>query len=352
MISRISTYAGILQRQTTTTQIQSQMTEASTQATTGTYGDQVLGLGQNIGKLYSLQNQTAQQTAVQAAATSAGNTMSVMQTALTSMNTLVQNVGNTALGDQTGDLSAVRYTTAATTASGGIDQMLSLMNTTNNGKYVFSGTDSSTATMASSGAAALTQAQSLLSSAVSSNGGALDSSSVSSFESSLDAMFSDTSGSAGTNYSGLLYTASTTAGAVSVSTGGSQSLSYDVRGNSQSFRDVLKGMTMMSMLNASSSEMDDSAKAKLLSDATTLISHGGSALTNQAAVLGVKQSQLKTVVDTQTDAATATQTQISKIDSVDSYAAATRLTSLQNQLQASYEITSMISKLSFTNYMG
>jgi flagellar hook-associated protein 3 FlgL len=68
--------------------------------------------------------------------------------------------------------------------------------------------------------------------------------------------------------------------------------------------------------------------------------------------LGATQSQLTNVSNTQASASAATQTQISSLTTVDPYQAATQLTSLQTQLQASYEITASISKLSFVNYMS
>lgn len=347
----ISNLAGIMQRQQQTSSLQTQITQLETEASTGLLANPAVQMGAQISTFYELQTQASTATAVQTAATTVGNRLNSMQTALTGINSLVGTVATQALGVDT-TVGTDSYGTVATQATGSMDQMLSMMNTTYDGQFLFSGNDSGTQAMTPSSSGPMSALNTMLSSAVSSNGGtALNSSTVSSLETQINNMFSDSNASPSQNYTGVFFTATDNGKPVTTSIGGSSTISYDMKGNNQGFRDVLKGMSMMALLNSPSSQLDDSAKQQLLTDAVQSINLGQSELTRSTANVGAVQSQLQSVADNQQAAADATNVQISTMDTADPYKTATELSALQTQLQATYEITASISKLSFVNYM-
>lgn len=355
-MTTVSTYATWYNQRTINSALQNQVNTLNQEASSGVYSNPAVQLGSQSTVLYHLQNEYSQQTAIQTAATAAGNKLTTMQTALTAMNTAIGTISTQALGTSSADATGTtEYGVTATEATSTMNQLLTQLNTTYNGQYLFSGQDSGTATMVSSSSAtngpnaAISTA---LSNAVAANGGApLTSSDLTNLTNSLNSMFSDTSGSATTNYTGAFYTASSSSNPVSVSVGGGQTVSYNLTGSSQAFRDVFKGLSMLSMLNAPSSQLDDSAKQQLALQATTLLNQGQSELTTQTAQVGAVQAQLSNISDTQQTAATATQLQISSMSEVDETSIATQLSAAKNQLEASYTITSQISSLSFLNYM-
>jgi flagellar hook-associated protein 3 FlgL len=88
-----------------------------------------------------------------------------------------------------------------------------------------------------------------------------------------------------------------------------------------------------------------------LQQATTVIGQAQTDLTTQQGTLGVVQSQLQQVVATQQAASNATTQQISNLESPDPFTDAEKLSALQTQLQASYQVTSQISQLTLSHYL-
>ena len=125
-----------------------------------------------------------------------------------------------------------------------------------------------------------------------------------------------------------------------------------MRAISQPFQTLMKGFAMLSLATDSSSPLDDGARAQMLTDANSAIQQGQAQLTTAMGAFGAQQTTVQNVANAQQTAATATQTQIAALDGADPYKTATQLSALQTQLQATYEITSLISKLSFVNYMN
>lgn len=338
-----ATYASMLQQQTISAQIQGRMSTLQTEASTGLLADPVKSMGAGVATFYALQSTQAQQSSVQTAATAVGNRLTVMQTALTSLNSLTSDISTTALkADITAGNNGAEVVSAE--AGGALDQMLGLLNTTYNGQHVFSGNNSGAPSVVSSSSlpgGLMDQVNAIVSSAVSAKGGVpLSASDMAGLESSLDSVVGP---------SGTAFTGTDNGQPVRVSTGGTQSLSYDMKANSQPFQDIMKGMVMLSLINSGS--LDGSAKKQALTDSTQLLNGGLTELTNNTALLGAKQSQLQTISDNQKAAAAATQLQIATMDAADPYKTATELTNLKTQLQVTYEITSMIGQLSFVDYM-
>ncbi len=354
MISATSSYARSLLLQQTTQYLQNQLGTLTDEVSSGTLASPARALGSGAALIYQLQYQSDEQTGLQTSMTTAGNTLDTVQTALSGIASVASSV-------ETSSLSAnvqtdTGYAALASEAQGATQQVLGLLNTQANGQSVFGGDNSSGPAMSTADAAGGPTATiaSVVSAAVAANGGPLTADTVAGLltgTNGISSVFDDSNSDPSARYSGAFFLPSDDGKPTQVLTGQSQSISYSTKGNQQAFRDLLHGLSLLGTLDAPSSTMDDTAKAQIVTAATGLLQKGQSELTAEQGVLGAKQSELQTAVSVQKSTATATLAKITSLEQADTYADATKITALQTQLQASYEITAQLSKLSFVNYM-
>ncbi|MFI4982843.1 MAG: flagellin [Nevskiales bacterium] len=352
MLDRISTFAGSLQRDDLIQSMQNQMNQLTNEISSGRKTDAAGSMGTGAGLLYQLHFQADQQTALQTSATTAASRLDAIQTALTNVSTVAQNLANASQG--TSSANAQTYSIVATQAQGAISQVLDSLNTQFDGSAVFAG-DAAAAPMQAADAPGGPQAtvNAVLSAAVAAKGGPLSQSDVQNLlngANGLSSVFDNTNSNPALNYNGSFYTGATDGKPTKVLIGATSTLQYDANAGQPAFRDLMKGLSMLSMLAAPSSQLDDSAKSALMTQANQVISAAQSELTAQQGQLGVVQSQLQQVTATQQAAASATQAQIMNFEQADTFTDSTRLTALQTQLQATYEITAQLSQLSLTHY--
>ena len=89
-----------------------------------------------------------------------------------------------------------------------------------------------------------------------------------------------------------------------------------------------------------------------MSRATTLINAGIAGLTNVQSDVGVAQAAISdagTQISAQSDLL---KSSVGDLTSVDTYALSSQVTTLQNQLEASYSLTSRLQQLSLVNYLS
>jgi flagellin-like hook-associated protein FlgL len=164
-------------------------------------------------------------------------------------------------------------------------------------------------------------------------------------------------GVASPKYQGLFYNSASTSGdpASQIRIGAGQSLTYNLRGDNQGFKDGMHAMSLLSLLDAKDSHgvdlLDNDAKAAVRDAANNLLASAQSRLTAEAGELGVKQQRLQTISDIQNKAVAATVIQINKLEAPDYFVASDRVNALKIQLQATYSITATLSGLSLVNYL-
>jgi flagellar hook-associated protein 3 FlgL len=354
MIDRISSFAAPAQRQFLLEAMQTQLNQLTNEVSSGTKTNPAGAMGANAGLLYRLHMDADQHTALQTAATSAGNQLDAIQGALTSMDSVVQAVATATVN--VASATGGGETAIATQAQSAMSQVLGLLNTQYNGKALFAGDATGGLPMQAADApnGPLAAGAGVLSAAVAAKGGPLSQSDISGLltgPNGLASVFDDTNANPSARFSGAFYTATDDGKPSKVPISGGQTVQYDIKGNQPAFRDLLKGLSMLSMLNAPSSQLDDSAKTELLKQAGTVINQAQTELTAKQGELGVTQARLQNVVDMQTAAGKATTTQILGYEQADTYGDAEKLTSLQTQMQASYAITAQISQLSLVHYL-
>ena len=356
MSGRISSFGGTFERGYQLESLQSQLNVLTQEVSSGQKANPTASLGTSAALLYQLHAQSDQEAVLQTSVTTASSRLDSVQTALSSINSIAQEMSTQALSTASpGSTSDTTLTVLGSQAQGAMGQILGELNTSFAGAPVFAG-DNGSLPMRAAGdpGGPLATVQATLSAAVTAKGGPLSASDVNNLLNGTDGLssiFDDTNSNPAMRYSGAFYAVPDDGKAISVQIGSSQTLQYNASANQQGFRDLMKGLSMLSLLNAPSSQLDDTAKSELLNQAVGFISGGQQQLTGLQGSLGAVQSRMQSAVSLQQSAAAATQQQILNYEQADMSTDAAKLTSLQTQIQATYELTAQISQLSMVHYM-
>jgi flagellar hook-associated protein 3 FlgL len=358
MSDRVTSYSNSMQIDSFIQAMQGRMTTLVGEVSSGQKADPVGSMGSSAALLYQLHTQSDQQNVLQTSIGLASQKMDTIQSVLTGIGSLTQAVSgdvSTAQINGLGTMTDAGAGTLAQQALSTMQQVLGQLNTTYAGSALFAG-DSAVPPMQTAGATGGPTAtvNAVLSAAVAAKGGPLTASDINGLlngPDGLSSVFDDTNTNPAQHYSGAFYTAPDDGNPTTVLVGTNQTVQYNAKANQPAFRDLLQGLSMLSLLNAPSSELDTSAKNELATQAGQVLTTAQNELTGLQGSIGSVQAQLQTAVTTQQAAATATQEQIAKYEQANTAADATDLTNLQTQLQATYELTAQISQLSLTRYM-
>lgn len=127
-------------------------------------------------------------------------------------------------------------------------------------------------------------------------------------------------------------------------------LEYGVQANDEPFRDIMRGLAMLSAFDVS--EIPDPATyVAWMDEVIQALGDGAQTALSVSAEIGFRQQSVETATRRLEALSLVQQTQIGKLESVDPYEAATRLNILQTQLRASYEVTAQLKGLSLLNYL-
>jgi len=354
MSGRISSLTPPLQQQYMLEAMQTQLNTLAAEVSSGQKANPAASMGNDAASLYQLQTEANQQSTLQTTATTAGNRLTAMQDALTSIATAAQSVSNATLSATTANDQS--DSTIATQASSTLSQVLNLLNTQYDGSAVFAGDATNALPMqdASAPGGPLATVNAVLNAAVTANGGPLTSANVNTLltgPNGLASVFSNTNGNPALNYNSSFYTAADDGKPTSVMIGLNQTVQYSVKGDQPAFTDLLQGLSMLTMLSAPSTQLDSTAKAAIVQQANTLIGQAQNELTATQGQLGAVQTQLQQVSDAQQTASTNTTAQIASLVGSDTTADSEQLSSLQTQLEASYQVTALISQLTLSHYL-
>lgn len=129
-----------------------------------------------------------------------------------------------------------------------------------------------------------------------------------------------------------------------------QQLDYGVQANDPAFRDILKGLAMLAATDVSQIQ-DQAAYSEWMGAVTGALSAGVQGALDVSADIGFHQQIVETTKIQLTDLSLVQRTQIGNYENVDPYEAATRMTSLETQLQASYTVSARLSQLTLLNFI-
>jgi flagellar hook-associated protein 3 FlgL len=171
----------------------------------------------------------------------------------------------------------------------------------------------------------------------------------------IDSVFNDTH--ATTNFSTLVYKGSNTDMAgIEISDG--EIMSYEHRANSAEFKKSIKGFTMLAAANTIRSVVDGTDTARLnkieknyMEKAVAFTTESITDMIRVQATVGIKQQQIQFRKDGLERTIFDYEQRISNYENADQYKAGVEYSEVQQQLEASFYVTSSISQLSLLNYI-
>ncbi|WP_120010418.1 flagellin N-terminal helical domain-containing protein [Teichococcus vastitatis] len=360
MYDRVASMGVSIGRQSQLNRMQSDLARLTGELSSGRKSDPARELGVGASLLYKLRADIQQGDAIANAGTLAGQRLTAMQDALSSVGELMDQMSSESL--QAEVLKDDSFKTIASNAREVLGSMMDLLNTSWNGQSLFAGLDSATKPL--SGAEALTGetgwVQAAMADLLASSGadpvevgqsadGAADGTLLGTF----NAMFNNTVVGLDDSFYGVVYQAASRTGgeATQVRIGAGETLQYDMRADNPAFRDAFHALSLLSLLDQPDTALSKEAKSDVLREAGTLMRGARSQLTTAAGILGAKQERLERVGEIQDRTVTAAAAQINDLEGVDYYTISDKISTLQIQLQATYSITAQISKLSLVNYL-
>ena len=331
------------------TAIKSQLNTLSAQIASGHVADSYAGLGAAAKTSVDLQAQIKHLTAQSSAIDAVTGQMGVAQSALTRITSITSQF-NAQLASLN-NITPSQVDSVAANARSALQQVATLLDTTDGGNYVFAGTDSATPPIPDPQNILTSGFYTQIATAV---GGLAANGAAVTAASTLTIAASDTAGT--TPFSGPPGEVATVqlgqgapvrtgvlanANTLTVSTGTSTTGSY--------MRDILRGLATLA--NLSSSQVNATGFTALVQDTRTSLSGAITAIGSEAGTLGDLQTSLTDVQKQNGQIGTALTAQVSSVQDVDMAATISSLSQVQTQLSASYKLISEISRLSLVDYL-
>lgn len=330
-------------------QVRTQLERLTAQAASGHVADSYAGLGSTARTALDLQPQLAQLRTQQAAVDAVTGRLNVTQTALTRINAVASN-----LNAQIASLNNVtpsQIDSVALSARSALQQVASLLNSTDGATYVFAGSDSGNPPVPDAAHVLTSPFVTQIAAAVAGLGpnGAAATVATTLAVAQSDApgttLFAGPPGTAPTltlgegapTQVGVLANANT----LVVSGGSSTTGSY--------IRDILRSLATLA--SVSSGQANLAGFVTLAQDTRTSLSGAIGALGTEAGALGDRQSALKAVQTEAADTSTALAAQLSSVTDVDMARTLSELSQTQTQLNASYKLISEVSQLSLVRFL-
>jgi len=284
------------------------------------------------------------------------NRLDLMATALGNMREAAQEVLTATITNT--DASSSRPQYLKDMAKDAYDTIVSFLNSSYNGKSLFAGVDSDRAPMNSWGNADGTTGLSpsdVMASIV--GGGITNAADAATKLAEVDAVFNGTPTDPNHAYDETFFNGTPLTDGLgnpnprmTAQIDESLDINYGVQGNDPGFRDLMRGLAMLASGDPAQIGDDDAYEAWVQGAAAALGS-GVNSVLNAETRTGTMQKLVEDANDRMSGKVEVLSLHISELEAVDPYEAATRLTSIQTQLQASYAVTARLMQLSYLNFM-
>ena len=327
-------------------QAQSALSQAQTEVASGAPADLGLTLGSQTGSVLSMKSQVDQLNGYTSSNNVTATRLSATSNALEAMLTSAQGISSSLISASS---TGTDTSTLGTSATSALQSLVSGLNTSVGNESIFGGINSSVSPIATySATSPAKQAVDTSFSTYLSQQGVSDPSTLTGtqMQSYLSNQFSTLFSDA--NWQGTWSSASSTTMQSTVAP--SQTVSSSVSANNTAFRQITEAYTMLSEF--SGSNLGTSARAAVVATASGLMNSGIAALTQLQGTVGTAQSTVTTANSQISAQVSVLQDSVSSLDSVDTYALSSKVTTLQTQLEASYELTSRLQSLSLTTYLS
>jgi flagellar hook-associated protein 3 FlgL len=329
-------------------QAQSSLTTAMTEESTGQYADLGLQLGDQSGYELSLKEQVGQLQTLTSGNSLVSTNLSTAQNALSA----IQSSAQTTLND------LVAWTPSANSGASlqnmgqsALQSLIALANTTSGDQYVFGGINSAVAPMADHYSTPASAAKTAIDQAFRTTFGVLPSD-PGAANISASAMQSFLSGPFAALFQGVSWSADWSS-ASSVNTSAEiapgQTVTTSTNANQPGFQQLAQAYAMLSEFGGS--ELSGDAQQAVATAASSLVSQGVNSMVNVQAELGSTQSAVTNTNSSMSSQLTILQGQLGNLDTVNTTATAAQITSLTNQIQMAYELTSRLQQLNLAQYL-
>lgn len=326
---RISTVTQNLRIDNSITSVQRQMADAQLQISTGKLSQVYSGFqGQDVRLLITLKEQ---RTSVDSYVDTIANTKvktTTIDASLVTFTDITQDLRKKLYEQVEGlyDKSALALQTFANAA---IDQLTNLLNQTADGKYLFNGTDTDTQPMVNSATTKAAYVQPALS-----GGAAAVQTAVQNFF-ATDANWNNVTTPA--------------PGSLQARIDEGVDVTFGELANDDAFEEVFE--VLYAFANANFQTGDDANYETLVNWGIGKVEGAFDLINDMVGQNGVVGSQMETRKQSHQDSLALLETQILDIEEVDPYEAVSSFQTLQAQLEASYQTTSILRGLSLTRYL-
>lgn len=347
MSSFISSYSISSSLRQTVLSTQTSLVQAQQELSTGTHADIGLTLGAQVGQDISLRSQEsllkAYTTTNNLAAASLGTTQSVLSNLQTAGQSLLNSL--VGAGDQNGTSASLQQE-----AESALKGLISGLNTTEGGNYIFAGTNTAVAPITDYYAAGSSNQAAVTGAFTSYFGFAPTDPQAANITASQMQSFIDTQFAPlfqGTNWTTDWSSASSATPSSEISP--TQSIATSVSANDPAFQNLAEAYTMLAALGTSN--LGSAASQTVVSNAENLMNSGLSGLTSVQASVGTAQNEITSANNQMSVEMSVLSTQIGNLENVNPYEASTEVSNLQTQLETAYSLTSQLSQLSLVKFL-
>ena len=329
-------------------QAQSSLTTAMTEESTGQYADLGLQLGDQSGYELSLKEQVGQLQTLTSGNSLVSTNLSTAQNALSAIQSSAQRTLNDLVAWTPSANSGASLQNMGQSA---LQSLIASANTASGDQYVFGGINSAVAPMADYYSTPASAAKTAIDQAFQTTFGVLPSDpgaaniSASAMQSFLSGPFAALFQAA--SWSADWSSASSVNTSAEIAPG--QTVTTSTNANQPGFQQLAQAYAMLSEFGKS--ELSGDAQQAVATAASSLVSQGVNSMVNVQAELGSTQSAVTNTNSSMSSQLTILQGQLGNLDTVNTTATAAQITSLTNQIQMAYELTSRLQQLNLAQYL-
>ena len=312
-------------------ELRSQVQRASQEVASGRFSDIGAAVRGDFSPLLAIDASLSRLAAYKSNTTDAAFQTAAQQSAITGLSDLASGISTTLLAAKTTSTPA-QIATLGADAKGRLASAIGLLNTQAAGRAVFSGTATDTLPLGS--------VEDMLAALQTAAAGTTTAGQVAS---AVNAWFADPLGF------GAFYQGDTALSPTPIAAGEAAEISTTA--TDQALRDTLGGFAMAALIDRGVLADDASERAALAQQAGQQLMSTEDARTTLAARIGTVEAQIEAARTRNSAEETSLGILRSDIGAVDPYEAATRLQTVESQLEALYLVTSRVSRLNLAEYL-
>ena len=336
----------------TVSESQSQLQKAQTEVSTGTFADQGIALGYQSGRSVNLTSEKSRLNSIVDSNSIVTQRLSASQSALSNMSSDIQTSMNSLIALSGSDDKTLLNTTTQSLQSQ-LDAFIASGNTSANGEFLFSGINTANQPLKTydTTSAAKASFNTALTNYMNANGiGSMSNFTVAQMqdfvENTLTPMY--TAGNAGDTWKTDWSSASDTNMSSRVNT--AETVQSSTNANNDGFRKFALASVMGVELLGS--DVNPDVRQYISKTAISYMGQAVAGVDAERSALGLSEARVKTANDTMTAQVSIVETAFNNMNEVDAYEASTKVNNLLAQMEASYQLTSRLQKLSLANYLS